>query len=979
MKKAVRFAAVILILAILSSALAVVVNAVSYTMTCTVYYVDESGNQLKASVTGYTDAASPSFSVTSPSISGYVLKNSGDSVVTYSMMEKYFPPSNYERQGTATYTVVYAKAYTVTVEYLTSDGSILFLNKSFTGKVGDSYTIYSPEDTGYTCDKASVSGTVKGYNQSFTVTYYPKTYTVCYVANGGTGAPSYQLKTSGKNLILSTQIPTRTNYGFLGWSTSASSSVVSYLPGGTYSENKDITLYAVWTGGDYTVTYNAAGGTGAPAAQVKTYNVPLTLSTQVPTRQGYTFLGWGITQNFAIYQPGDIYSDNKSVQLFAVWDHVGSCIVSYDANGGTGAPASQTKLFNEDLTLSTVQPTRTGYVFIGWAESSTATVPKYSSGGLYTENRYITLYAVWQLSTGGSTTKTYTVTYFTNGGVFGPNSQTKIYGRALKLTESHPIRPGYKFLGWSENRYATTATYQPGDYYMENRTIYLYAVWKLLPTYDVIYNANGGTGAPEKQDKTHNVFLMLSSDVPEKAGSTFIGWATDPNAKEAEYMPGDKYMGNAPLTLYAVWQNDSYDFSVSELTVTPNKVYQYDKATVKFRLDNLDTYNSYEDIPVAVYLNGKEIYTDTVNFAAYGVNYVTFELSVGALKGIQTVEVRINWDNRDDEKSVENNSAICTFEVEEIRQITVSAIEPNAEYIEGYEVISSFIVGNESISPVLPENHVSFEFEVYAVNGDDETLITKQTKNDIVIPANGKNLVYFKWTVPENSEGTLLMCKGTADGMNSAFFMVTVKSVSESQTPNTRYEAQAPASYDGNMIPPQETAGSATWNQWEYIDGEFVLKQYGIRITDNRPAIAPGWSCRSAVYLNGSWHMKSGYGITILWDSEIVASDGYIMPEEESYTDVQNVFAVFPEFNYLTEAGKYRTLANACGSWRFVKNVEADGGERVHFIPVYVTNGNNTVSVTAEQIWTPAGMITAVRNTNTIIIDGSIYDDFYIR
>ena len=59
------------------------------------------------------------------------------------------------------------------------------------------------------------------------------------------------------------------------------------------------------------------------------------------------------------------------------------------------------------------------------------------------------------------------------------------------------------------------------------------------------------------------------------------------------------------------------------------------------------------------------------------------------------------------------------------------------------------------------------------------------------------------------------------------------------------------------------------------------------------------------------------------------------------------------------------------------ENPHADN-RRIHFIPVYVPNGNYTVSVTAEQIWTPAGMITAVRNANTVIIDGSIYDDYYL-
>ena len=79
-----------------------------------------------------------------------------------------------------------------------------------------------------------------------------------------------------------------------------------------------------------------------------------------------------------------------------------------------------------------------------------------------------------------------------------------------------------------------------------------------------------------------------------------------------------------------------------------------------------------------------------------------------------------------------------------------------------------------------------------------------------------------------------------------------------------------------------------------------------------------------------------------------------------------------------TDAGKYRSLEMAGGIYSFVENRDADGNARLHFIPVYVANGNYTVSVTATQIWTPAGMITAVRNSNTLTIDGTIYDDFYV-
>ena len=70
--------------------------------------------------------------------------------------------------------------------------------------------------------------------------------------------------------------------------------------------------------------------------------------------------------------------------------------VSYDANGGSGAPASQTKTKDVALTLSSTKPTRTGYTFLGWAASKTATSAQYQPGGSYTANAPVTLYAVWK-------------------------------------------------------------------------------------------------------------------------------------------------------------------------------------------------------------------------------------------------------------------------------------------------------------------------------------------------------------------------------------------------------------------------------------------------------------------------------------------------------------------------------------------------------------------------------------------------------
>lgn len=71
--------------------------------------------------------------------------------------------------------------------------------------------------------------------------------------------------------------------------------------------------------------------------------------------------------------------------------------VSYNANGGTGAPTAQTKTYGVDLTLSSTKPTRAGYTFKGWATSSTGAVA-YPAGGTYKQNAAITLYAVWEVA-----------------------------------------------------------------------------------------------------------------------------------------------------------------------------------------------------------------------------------------------------------------------------------------------------------------------------------------------------------------------------------------------------------------------------------------------------------------------------------------------------------------------------------------------------------------------------------------------------
>jgi uncharacterized repeat protein (TIGR02543 family) len=398
-----KIIAMLLVVITLVSLCAIPASAAGYYMACSIYYKDESGNQVATTKTfsmNAADTTAQNKQYASPSVSGYTLKNSSDAYVTYLMMDKSFGSSHYTREGSATYTVYYVKNASSSIYYNYANAGTAYPTKTVSGRPGNSFTVTSPTITGYTPNKSSVTGTYG--SGSHVVTYYEKSYTVTYNANGGSGAPGVQTKKYFTNLKLSSTIPTRTGYSFGGWGTTSTDTSINYSPGDTYSSNSSITLYAIWNRNKYTVSFNANGGSGAPASQTKLYGLDMTLSSTVPTRSGYTFKGWGTssTSTTASYQPGGTYTSNSARTLYAIWESNAptTYTVSYNANGGSGAPASQTKTHGVTLTLSSTKPTRSGYTFLGWSTSSSATSASYSAGGSYSTNASCTMYAVWSCS-----------------------------------------------------------------------------------------------------------------------------------------------------------------------------------------------------------------------------------------------------------------------------------------------------------------------------------------------------------------------------------------------------------------------------------------------------------------------------------------------------------------------------------------------------------------------------------------------------
>lgn len=281
--------------------------------------------------------------------------------------------------------------------------------------------------------------------------------------------------------------------------------------------------------------------------------------------------------------------------------------ISYNANGGSGAPSAQTKTYGTDLTLSSTKPTRTGYTFAGWSTSKTGSVA-YAAGGKYTTNASATLYAIW-------TANVVRLAYNINGGTMGNTAEyglndykfitkggTWVFHTISYGSSSDPYnastfqltRTGYSFGGWNSylssggiqsTLFDQNTSYDSTKYHGIGGTTvttantssldcYLYAKWN-ANSYTVTYNANGGSGSMAADTVYYNSSYKTKQNAFTRTGYTFAGWnekadgtGTAWNANTSgTYENGTAWTWTYTknITLYAQWTVNSYT-----CTIDPN-------------------------------------------------------------------------------------------------------------------------------------------------------------------------------------------------------------------------------------------------------------------------------------------------------------------------------------------------------------------------------------------------------------------------
>lgn len=327
----------------------------------------------------------------------------------------------------------------------------------------------------------------------YTAEYSPYTYTVVFHADNGTSATQTQEFTyNDSQAALNTVVAlgfSLEGYSFQNWTNSTG---IAYGDGQQVSnlaKSGEYHLYAVWSPIQYTIAFDANGGSGtmAPMENIK-YDTVTNLTKCGFTKQGVDFKCWtcaGRTFDDEA-QVSNLTNLEGVVTMKAVWSE--KCYVEYDANGGTGEMATQT-FDAEDLPASLTSNAfeKVGYTFSGWATNETdaaALTVTYVDGKEFTTfaslpavaGETATLYAVWQ-------TNAYTV-------VFDPNctsytgtmaDQSFVYDQAQALTvNGFTNEADLTFAGWTNK--VSGATYTNGEVVVNltptnGATVTLFAVW----------------------------------------------------------------------------------------------------------------------------------------------------------------------------------------------------------------------------------------------------------------------------------------------------------------------------------------------------------------------------------------------------------------------------------------------------------------------------------------------------------------------
>lgn len=381
---------------------------------------------------------------------------------------------------------------------------------------------------------------------------------------GGQGTPNWDGHT-GDTPTIGQNGWTIDGYTFAGWATSPDGSGARYAPGARWTANGTLTLYAQWTPGQASLTYDGNGATGGKTdPQTGKTDEKINVRDNGFTRDGYTFVTWNTQADCKgnAVKPNSEWTLRGSSTLYACWAGNAQTL-TYHGNGATGGnTAAQSGKTGDELTTNANGFTRDGYTFVRWDTAKDGSGTAYGEGknGV---SQYVMkpagndLYAIWKANPA-------TIQYRndwpnTTGSTPDTTGNT---GDTVTISQNSFDRPGYTFTGWSTSKRGDPSL-NPGDKHtLEPGTTTVWAQWKANPAH-LVYNSNIGSIGSETKTVDGVVDQTVKTiDNPfDRPGYTFSGWNTQADGKGKAYDPGadctltanDKSTPKNTSVLYAQW------------------------------------------------------------------------------------------------------------------------------------------------------------------------------------------------------------------------------------------------------------------------------------------------------------------------------------------------------------------------------------------------------------------------------------------
>lgn len=359
---------------------------------------------------------------------------------------------------------------------------------------------------------------------------------------GGQGTPNWDGHT-GDTPTIGQNGWTIDGYTFAGWATSPDGSGARYAPGARWTANGTLTLYAQWTPGQASLTYDGNGATGGKTdPQTGKTDEKINVRDNGFTRDGYTFVTWNTQADCKgnAVKPNSEWTLRGSSTLYACWAGVAQTL-TYHGNGATGGnTAAQSGHTGDELTTNANGFTRDGYTFVRWDTAKDGSGTAYGEGkngvGRYTmKPAGNDLYAIWQANPAS-------IRYRDDYGATGSTPDTTgVTGQDVTIARNGFTRPGYTFTGWARDR-RTNPSLQPGGRYtLTPGTTTLWAQWKADPAH-LIYNSNSGsTSQTRRTDGVVDQTLTVIANPFTRSGYTFTGWNTQADGRGKAYAAGNGF------------------------------------------------------------------------------------------------------------------------------------------------------------------------------------------------------------------------------------------------------------------------------------------------------------------------------------------------------------------------------------------------------------------------------------------------------